>query len=368
MVPRSGAPLRLVIAVPIDEFTNLGWIWWDLRLCDLGTEARHKPFLLLGFHSVRAVVLPHPVDGMVGRFSGKDGQPCERCAGAAVSSEAANFDSLPVAGSVQEILQVGHEGLGIGRETKIGPIEVGMGPRGCPAAVQIEPEIWRLVPPIGVAGVVGHRGHVCPVGKPNRRAMHVGGRPGCPVRRSGPDSGHHRAPIGARPGFSAHRVVFDSEGKLEVDHDRSPNGNGPMEKVTVDGSVGNPNGAHPRARHLSTQRCTGDRQPHQDLFVARLDGQLPDSPGLDRHSLRITRPTRGRGHELRLRNGTASKALGALGRIGCWTPRRILVVSECLSFDGGWLDTIVGCLTPSGELGHPMDNSELRAWHNGPVI
>ena len=252
---------------------------------------------------------------MGGRFSGEDGQPCERGAGAAMSSEAANFDSLSVAGSVQEIVQVGHEGPGVGRETKIGPIEVGMGPRGCPAGVQIEPEGWRLVPPIGVAGVVGHRGHACPVGKPNRRAMYVRRRPGCPVGRSGPDSGHHRAPIGARLGFSAHRVAFDSEGELQVDRDRSPNGNGPLEKVTVDGSVGNPNGAHPRAGHLSAQRCAGDQQLHQDLFVTRLDVQLPDSRSrLDRHGLRITRSIRGRCHEVRLPSSTTAKTdRGPLG-------------------------------------------------------
>ena len=189
-----------------------------------------------------------------------------------------------------------------------------MRPRGCPPAVQIKPEVWRLVPPIGVAGVVGHRGHVCPVGKPNRRAMHVRGRPGCPVGRSGPDSGHHRVPIGARPGFSAHGVAFDSEGKLQVDRDRSPNGNGPLKKVTVDSSVGNPNGAHPKAGHISTQRCAVDQQLHQDLFVTRLDGQPPDSRSrLDRHGLRITRPPRGTCHEVRLRNSTAVKADGPLG-------------------------------------------------------
>ena len=78
---------------------------------------------------------------MVRRFSGKDGQPCERCSRSAVSSEAAHFDSLSGAGSVQEILQIGREGVGLSRETKIGPIEVGMGPRGCPAPIQIEPEV-----------------------------------------------------------------------------------------------------------------------------------------------------------------------------------------------------------------------------------
>ena len=255
---------------------------------------------------------------MVGRFSGQNGQPCERCAGAAVSSETTNFDSLSVAGSVQEILQVGLEGLGVGRDTEIGPIEVSMGPRGCPAAVQIEPEGWRLVPPIGVAGVVGHRGHGCPVGKPNRRAMHVRCRPGYPVGSSGPHSGHHRAPIGTRPGFSAHRVAFDSEGKLKVDLDRRPNGNGPLEEVTVNSSVGNAKGAHPRTGYLSAQHCAVDRKLHQDIFVTRLDGQLPEPRSrLDRHGSRITRSTRGRCHEVRLQNSTAVRADVALGRTGC---------------------------------------------------
>ena len=50
------------------------------------------------------------------------------------------FDLLSVAGSVQEIVQIGHEALGVGRETKIGPIQVGVGPRGAQRRSRYSPK------------------------------------------------------------------------------------------------------------------------------------------------------------------------------------------------------------------------------------
>ena len=97
-------------------------------------------------------------------------------------------------------LQVGREGLGFGKETKIGPLEMGMRPRGCPAGIQIEPEVWRLVPLIGVAGVVGKpRSRVSrrlaePPSDANAGPARVSTRTRRPGLRSPPRS--HRSPPG----------------------------------------------------------------------------------------------------------------------------------------------------------------------------
>ena len=154
--------------------------------------------------------------------------------------------------------------------------------------------------PVGVAGVVGHRGPRVSrrgAGLPSDAGAgpaRVSSRTRHPEPRSPPRS--HRSPLG----ILRSRYAFDSEGKLQIDrvlgtrtgtvHWRRSRWIAPLTIPMVP----------IRGLRLSAQRCAVDPQLDQDLFVARLDGQHPDAfSKLDRHGLRITRQKTRRCHAVR---------------------------------------------------------------------
>lgn len=107
----------------------------DIRL--LAAELGDERFLAGGFDSLRAVVGADPGDRVGGGMAGEDGEAGECCTGAPVAAQAADFHLFTGPGTVEHGPQRGEDRGRVTGDSEVRPVEMIMGPRRLPPAVEI---------------------------------------------------------------------------------------------------------------------------------------------------------------------------------------------------------------------------------------
>lgn len=139
----------------------------------LGAEPGDERFLVGGFDCLRAVVSADPGDRVGSGMPGEDGENRQRCTGAPVAADAADFHLFPGAGMVDHGAQRGEDQGRVGGDAEVWPVEVIVDPRRLPPAVEIEPVAGLPVTGVGVDRIERHGSDLGAVGQADRAAVQV---------------------------------------------------------------------------------------------------------------------------------------------------------------------------------------------------
>ena len=131
----------------------------------LAGEGGDEGLLLGGLNGLGTVVGTGSGHRLARSAAAEDSEAGQNCSGAPMSTEAAEFDALAGASTLEERPESGEDLSGIIGDGKIRPVKVLVGPRGLPSAVQVEPVIGGLVAPVGIVGIEGHGSDLCQVGQ-----------------------------------------------------------------------------------------------------------------------------------------------------------------------------------------------------------
>ncbi len=104
---------------------------------------------------------------------GEDGENGQRCTGAPVTADAADFHLFPGAGTVDQGAQRGEDQSRVGGDAEVWPVEVVVVPRRLPAAVEVEPAAGLPVTGVGVCRIERHGSDLGAIGQADRAAVPV---------------------------------------------------------------------------------------------------------------------------------------------------------------------------------------------------
>ena len=106
-------------------------------------------------------------------MAGEYGETCQRCTGAAVATQTTDFHPFPGAGTVQHGPQRDQDQGRIAGNAEVRPVEVIVGPRRLPPAVELKPVVGLPVSGVGVDRIEGHGRDSGAVGQADHTAVPV---------------------------------------------------------------------------------------------------------------------------------------------------------------------------------------------------